>query len=193
MNKEEFLSQLREKLKKLPPDDVNDALEYYEEYLEEVGPENQESTIATWGSPSRIASQILAQYAVKQMTVDPSAKKGLSTVWVVLLAVFASPIAVPLAAALAMVVLALVIVLIALIASLGCIAVSFAAGGIVTVIAGFFFLAQSVQTGIFYIGVGLFLTGAGVAILPLVASLSKKGFNSIAALCSKYLSRRNSK
>jgi uncharacterized membrane protein len=193
VKKEEYLLQLRKKLVKLPPDDVNDAMEYYEEYLEEVGPENEETTMMAWGSPSRIASQIMAQYAVKQMSIDPSAKKGLSTVWIVLLAVFASPIAVPLAAALVAVVLALVVTIIALIASLGCVAVSFAGSGIVTIIAGFCLLTKSIQTAVFYIGVGLFLTGAGIAIMPCVVWLSKKGFNFIAIFCSKYLLRRISK
>ena len=190
MRKEEFLLQLREKLKKLPPADMSDALEYYEEYLEDVGPENEVTTIAAWDSPDRIASQIKAEYAMKRMEIDPSAKKGLSTVWVVLLAVFASPIAIPLAMALAIVVIALVIVMFSLIFSLACVSVSFAAGGIMSILVGFCLLAKSIPTAVLYIGTGLFLAGAGVAIFPFVIRLSKKGFNAIATLCSKYLSRR---
>jgi len=193
MNKEEFLLQLRKQLKKLPTADINDALEYYEEYLEEIDPENQDATIASWDSPDRIASQITAEYAMKQMVIDPSAKKGLSTVWVVLLAIFASPVAIPLAMALAIVVLALVIVMFSLIFSLACIAVSFAAGGIMSILVGVCLIAKSIQTASLYIGTGLFLAGAGVAIFPFVIRLSRKGFNAIATLCSKYLPRRSLK
>ena len=193
MKKEEFLLQLRKSLSKLPQNEVDDALEYYEEYLNEAGTENEEATIASWDSPERIASQITAEYAMKQLAIEPSAKKGLSTVWLVLLAIFASPVAIPLAASLAAVVFALLVVLISLIFSLACISVSFAAGGIMSVIVGFCLIAQSTQTAALYIGTGLFLAGAGAALFPCVILLSKKGFHAIATLCSKYLPRRSLK
>jgi uncharacterized membrane protein len=190
MSRDEFLSRLRRMLKKLPQQDADDALEYYEEYLEDAGPENEAATIAAWGSPDRIASQILAEYAVKQMNTEPSAKKGLSTAWVVVLAIFASPIAIPVAAAIACIMLALVIVVAAVILSVGAVSVSLAASGALCVILGACLVFRGFSTAVFYLGAGLFCAGAGIALFPFVIWLSKKGFNGIAKLFSKFLPRR---
>lgn len=192
MNKEQFLLQLREELKRLPPDEVDSAMEYYEEYLEEAGPENEEATIAAWGSPAKIASRINAEYEMKQVVANKSNKKGLSAVWVVILAIFASPIAIPVAAALAVVVLSLALVVITLIAALGVVALSFAFSGLVCVAAGISMIASSFPTFLFFTGAGLFLAGAGIAMCPFIARVSKSGFLSIAKLFNKYLLRRKS-
>ena len=130
MDKNEFLSRLREKLKRLPPEDINDAMEYYEEYLEDAGPENEAAVIAA------VASQVLTDYAVKQMKKEPSARRGLSTIWIVLLAIFASPIAIPVAAVIAIVALVLVAVVFIVVACVYITAVSLAAVGVLTFITG---------------------------------------------------------
>lgn len=190
MSKEEFLSQLRKKLKKLPPDDLNDALEYYEEYLEDAGAENEAAAIAAWGSPDRVASQITADYAVKQMGENPSAKKGLSTVWIVVLAIFASPIAIPVAAVIALAMLIVVMAVGIVIVCFYAAAVTVALVGAASFILGICLLFQSFQTAIFYIGAGLFFAGAGVAIFLFSVWFSKKSFNVIAKIFSKFISRR---
>lgn len=193
MNREEFLSKLRKCLKRLPPEEIDSALSYYAEYLDDVGPENEASEIAKLGNPYKIASQITADYAVRDMQAAPSAKKGLATVWVVLLAVFASPVAVPLALALACVAFAMVIVVFSLILALACVALSFVVAGLACVLVGIFTIVQSPATCLFYIGAGLFLLGAGVFASLAVIKLSKKGFNGIADMISKCLPRRAAK
>jgi uncharacterized membrane protein len=125
------------------------------------------------------------------MQNSPSAKKGLSTVWIVLLAVFASPIAVPIVLAVAAVALSLIIVLIALIVSLAAVAVSLTAAGIVLAVVGVCLIFQSLPTAIFYFGGGLFSFGVGLTFIPLVIWLSKWGFNMIATSLSRLLPGRN--
>lgn len=190
MTKEEFLSQLRNRLKKLPPEEVNDALEYYEEYLEEAGPEHELETIRAWGNPRQVASQIMAQYAIKQMTEEPSVHKGISSVWMIVLAIFASPIALPLAAALAVIVLALLICLLAVLLSLSAAAVSIVVSGLACFVVGLFLIAQSLPTCLLFTGVGLFLSGLGVIFSIFVARISIKSFRAIINQCSKHLPGR---
>lgn len=193
MNREEFLSKLRKCLKRLPPEEIDSALSYYAEYLDDVGPENEASAIAKLDSPYKIASQITADYAVRDMQAAPSAKKGLATVWVVLLAVFASPIAVPIALALACVAFALVITVFAVLFSLAAAALSIAVAGLACIVAGVCVIVQSPATCLFYLGMGLFLLGAGVLASLAVIKLSKIGFNGIANMISKCLPRRAAK
>lgn len=190
MNREQFLEKLKNKLKGLPAEDVSSALEYYEEYLDDAGPENEEATIAAWGSPDQLAGQILADYAVKQVNAEPSAKKSLSTAWVVILAICASPIAVPVAAVIICLMATLIIAVAAVILGLGGGAVGLLAGGAASVIMGFGVIFQSISTTIFFVGLGLFSVGAGAALMMFVIWLSKAGIRWVAKLFSKVLPRR---
>ena len=54
-------------LYKLPRHEIDDAIAYYNEYFEEAGPEAEADVIRELGSPSRIATQIKADYAVRQL------------------------------------------------------------------------------------------------------------------------------
>lgn len=58
MKKEEFLRQLEYLLQDIPEDDKRDAIDYYRDYLEEAGPDQEEEVLAEFGSPERIASVI---------------------------------------------------------------------------------------------------------------------------------------
>ena len=58
MNKEEFMTRVKELLADLPDDEnKQDALNYYQDYLEEAG-ENTDAVLKEFGSPERIASMI---------------------------------------------------------------------------------------------------------------------------------------
>lgn len=193
MNKEEFLAGLKKSLKRLPPEDASDAMEYYEEYLEDAGPENEAAALAAWGPPERVAAQLNAEYAMKRVNEQPSAKKGLSTVWVVILAVFASPVAVPVAALIACAMLLLVLAEAVVILFMWAGAVLLAACGVLTFVMGLCLLFVNFPTAVFYIGAGLFLAGAGTALFPPSIWLSKKGFGLTAKLFGKILHGRKSK
>jgi hypothetical protein len=49
MNKDEFLAGLKKSLKRLPPEDAADAVEYYEEYLEDAGQKTKPPPLAPGG------------------------------------------------------------------------------------------------------------------------------------------------
>ncbi|MEY8353757.1 DUF1700 domain-containing protein [Lachnospiraceae bacterium 54-53] len=58
MNRDEFMRELEYLLLDIPDEEKADALEYYRDYLEEAGPENEDKVIREFGSPERIASII---------------------------------------------------------------------------------------------------------------------------------------
>lgn len=60
MNKEIFLRDLRRFLADIPEDEREQALNYYEDYFEDAGPENEQKVIEELGSPIDIAKQIMA-------------------------------------------------------------------------------------------------------------------------------------
>ena len=53
MKKYEYLSELEKRLSALPADARRDALNYYEEYFDAAGPDNEDATAAELGDPAR--------------------------------------------------------------------------------------------------------------------------------------------
>ena len=101
MDRTEFLAALEKRLKPLPKEERTEALNYYSEYLEE-------GSVEDLGSVDEVARQILDQCAVNSLS---SGKKSgsLKTLWIVILSVFAAPIALPVAVALGAVILAVLV------------------------------------------------------------------------------------
>ena len=59
MKKYEYLSELEKRLSALPEAERRDALNYYEEYFDAAGPENEDATAAALGDPAEAARKIL--------------------------------------------------------------------------------------------------------------------------------------
>ncbi|MGE9904538.1 DUF1700 domain-containing protein [Streptococcus alactolyticus] len=53
MTKVEYLAKLDWYLRKLPKDDYQEAMDYFREYFDESGPENEEAVIAELGDSKR--------------------------------------------------------------------------------------------------------------------------------------------
>lgn len=58
MNKEEFLSQLEAHLSELPENEKQEALQYYRDYFEDAGKEQENDILASLGSPAEVAKNI---------------------------------------------------------------------------------------------------------------------------------------
>ena len=78
MNRAEFMKILRSELRRLPEDERNSALEYYEEYFDEAGLQKEQQVLENLGNPKKIAGQIKADYAMQQLDQEemPTAKKA---------------------------------------------------------------------------------------------------------------------
>lgn len=58
MKREEFLNQLEYLLQDISEEEKRDAIDYYRDYLEEAGEEQEEQVLKDFGSPERIAAII---------------------------------------------------------------------------------------------------------------------------------------
>lgn len=67
MDRREWLRKLQLELYKLPRGEIDDAIAYYTEYFEEAGPEREQEIIRELGDPAKVAAQIKADYAVRQL------------------------------------------------------------------------------------------------------------------------------
>ncbi len=58
MSREEYMKQLAFLLQDIPEDEKREALDWYEDYFDEAGPEIEEEIIRTLGSPEKVAAII---------------------------------------------------------------------------------------------------------------------------------------
>jgi len=190
MNRHEFISELKGKLRKLPYDEITEAIDYYEGYFDDAGEENEQATLEELGSPSAIAAQIIANFAVKEASAEKPRNKSWQSTWLVILALFASPIALPLILAAGAVALALIISLSAVLLSFIASGVAIVVAGLASVIAGILVIAQSFPTTLLCLGVGLLLLGVGAAIAMATTLLSKKCYGWLTKRIGGFILRR---
>ena len=70
MTRTEYLAELEKYLKKLPRKDYEEAMDYFTEYFDEVGPEGEEAAIADLGSPKEAAHEIMLNLLDKKVEED---------------------------------------------------------------------------------------------------------------------------
>lgn len=159
------MKQLKERLKRLPKEDFVRAVEYYEEYFQEAGEENEAKAIEDLGSPQEAADQIICDMALNY-SKEPvrNVRGGMNAIWVALLALFAMPIALPLLlTGVALVITALIVIwtlLLALLLMAVCVVIM----GPLTILAGFSVITQSIPVFLCCIGIGLMATGIGAVV-----------------------------
>lgn len=186
MTKTEYMKTLSHKLRRLPKEDYDRAIEYFEEYFAEAGAENEQQAVTDLGTPEEAAKTLIMDLAAQNIKEKPqTVKRGLSTLWIAVLAVCSAPITLPIAICI-LAVIAILLVCIAM--CIGCAVISaaaFAASGILSIIGGIFLLFQSVGNGLATIGFGMFITGASTLLVYAAVLLFKWFIRKISILLGK--------
>ena len=119
MNKQEFITRLREKLSGLPTQDVEERLAFYIEMIDDRMEEglSEEKAVAAIGTIDEIAEQIVADLPLTKLVKEKIKPKRALRAWEIVLLVLGSPIWLSLLIAVFAVVLALYAVLWSLIVS----------------------------------------------------------------------------
>ena len=63
MDRKEYLERLEQLLLVLPQEEREEALQYYTDYFDDAGAENEEKVIWELGSPEEVAAKIRAGYS----------------------------------------------------------------------------------------------------------------------------------
>ena len=58
MNRAEYMKELAYLLQDVPDEEKEEALQYYEDYFDDAGPENEEKVVVELGRPEKIAAII---------------------------------------------------------------------------------------------------------------------------------------
>ena len=77
MDRLEFMNQLESLLRDIPVTEREEALQYYNDYFDEAGPENEARVIRELGSPQKVASTIKDELSM--LTEEETVENELST------------------------------------------------------------------------------------------------------------------
>ena len=174
MTKTEYIAKLTKYLRKLPQQDYEEAIEYFMEYFEEAGPENEARVIAELGTPKEAAHEVISRLLDEKIIEDESSLRNKTTIlWIAILAVLASPVALPiLLFFLAMIVTLLMIIFAVIVTAL---ALTFALliSGVYTFFTSFSLLSVSLASTLFGGGLGLLMFGGALLLLLISFEICK--------------------
>ena len=193
MTKTEYIAKLTKYLRKLPQQDYEEAIEYFMEYFEKAGPENESLVIAELGTPKEAAHEVISRLLEEKIVEDKSSLRNKTTIlWIAILAVLASPVALPiLLFFLAMIVTLLMIIFAVIVTAL---ALTFALliSGVYTFFTSFSLLSVSLASTLFGGGLGLLMFG-GALLLLLISFEICKLIVKLIALLIKWLIKKGRK
>lgn len=192
MTKEQFLFQLEQQLLDIPQEEREEAMEYYRDYFNDAGEENEERVIAELGSPKKVAASI--KEGLKSGREDTSgngqlpqtrggtksysgANRGRQQTdsrskWILILIVgiLTFPVWIGLAAALFGILIAVVAVLVTLTIAVVAVMAAGLFAGVVCIVFGIVrFVTGRFLSGIMTFGVGMLAFAAGCLFLALLA------------------------
>lgn len=174
MTRTEYIAKLTKYLRKLPQQDYKEAIEYFMEYFEEAGPENEARVIAELGTPKEAAHEVISRLLEEKIVEDKSSLRNKTTIlWIAILAVLASPVALPiLLFFLAMIVTLLMIIFAVIVTAL---ALTFALliSGVYTFFTSFSLLSVSLASTLFGGGLGLLMFGGALLLLLISFEICK--------------------
>ena len=191
MDKQTFLQELDYRLRHMPEEDKLDAIEYYSEYIDDLNLPPDSDICIHLGSPKEVARQIIADTTEKK--IDEQQEKNTtrgfgSILWLVILGIFASPIALPLA-------IAAIVLIFAGVVTIGSIIFAFGVSGFACVISGILITIVSLTAAglaqkFIVLGCGLFVIGLGIMFLLGTAALARALVSLISSIIKKRLLKK---
>lgn len=162
MNRHDYLTQLKRYLKRLPKEDYQDALDYFEEYFDDAGPENEAAAIAALGTPKEAAHDILINLYDKK-TQDGESKSS-NLIVLVFLSILAAPIGLPMALTLIALLLTGIILLLSLLLVLASVSIALLSMGIASILAAWELATLALNSAALYFGGGLIAIGLSLLV-----------------------------
>lgn len=167
MTREEYMAKLQKYLRKLPKQDYEDAIEYFNEYFSDTDEEGQQKLMEELGTPKEAASDLMHNLLDRKLqeqdtgTEEKKSKKGITLLAV--LAIVSTPVTVPLFITMLVVLLSVAICIVSVIVSDFIAAFSLLLVGGKLLLRGIVSFPYSLSGALTITGCGLF--GIGCAIL----------------------------
>lgn len=192
MNKYEFINLLSKKLEKLPEEERKDVIRYYEEYFEEAQIKYETNVLDELPHPSEVASQILSEYAVKELN-NNKVKNKISSLWFILLAVLVSPLAFPIALPILIFLFVGIILILVFGFVFVVVSTSLVGAGISVLVSGISSIFSNFGFALMSIGTGTLMIGLTVLIFIGIFYVMSKVITFVINAINKKLSSKNDK
>lgn len=186
MNRNDFIKELQRRLRYLPKEDRDDAIAYYNEYLDDMELDQNEDVSAKLGNPKDVAREIIENCtakAVESQKENNSIKGSGKLVWLVILAIASLPVSLPLAIAAVAIATALLAVVFSILISLFAVAIGIVFIGIVWLVLSF--ATPGFANKIATFGLAAVILGIGIFATMGMIELSKLVVRSIGKLFVK--------
>ena len=214
MTRNEYMEQLKRYLRRLPKEDYENAVEYFSEYFDEAGPENEQQMMKDLGDPKEAAREVLlnlleesvengsAEEASRTETVKTFSEKALpekkkrspgKIILLAFLVICASPVSIALLIAGLAVLAAVVLVIAAVIFSLAVTSIATIAGGIMVVGFGATLVMRSLAAACMMVGGGFLLAGDGILFGVLTVYICKWCATGIGRLVNRMVRKKVSR
>ncbi|KRN31604.1 DUF1700 domain-containing protein [Liquorilactobacillus mali] len=168
MDSQRYLEELSKLLSSLSKDEVEAAVDFYSEFISDAGLTTRSEIETRLGTPKQLARKIMADHSVRmddenEEKVKP-ARINSKMIWLIVLVILSSPMTLGLGGGL---LIALVAVIFSVILMVVVIFAGLIVGMAVTLYVGISLLFQSLNTGLFYIGIFLMFLGLLLVLLPI--------------------------
>lgn len=174
MTRTEYIAKLTKYLRKLPQKDYEEALEYFMEYFEEAGPENEAQVIAELGTPKEAAHEVISRLLDEKIIEEKSSLRNKTTIlWIAILAVLASPVALPILLFFLAMIMTLLMIIFAVIVTALALTFALLISGIYTFFTSFSLLSVSLASTLFGGGLGLLMFGGALLLLLISFEICK--------------------
>lgn len=193
MTRTEYIAKLTKYLRKLPQQDYEEAIEYFMEYFEEAGPENEARVIAELGTPKEAAHEVISRLLEEKIVEDKSSLRNKTAIlWIAILAVLASPVALPILLFFLAMIMTLLMIIFAVIVTALALTFALLISGIYTFFTSFSLLSVSLASTLFGGGLGLLMFG-GALLLLLISFEIYKLIVKLITLLIKWLIKKGRK
>ena len=165
MNKEEFLSGVKEKLEGLPPKELEESLAYYREMIEDRMEDGmqEEEAVAAMGSVEEAASQILDGMSLPKLVKAKVKLSRTLRAWEIALLIAGSPVWVPLLVCIVLVFFTFYVVVASLLFTIHALNLALAVAGIAGIASAILqFATNRALGGGLTLGAAIFSAGASV-------------------------------
>ena len=164
MNKQEFLSKLKNSLSRLPKKEVDERIEFYSEMIDDRVEDglSEEQAVAGLGTVEQVATQIVSEIPLSRIVTERIKPKRKMKAWEIVFLVVGSPIWLALLISAFAIAISLYAVLWALVVSAWAVVISFGAGVVGGVLGGLLMIFTSNALS------GLALIGAGITCVGLM-------------------------
>ena len=174
MTRTEYIAKLTKYLRKLPQQDYEEAIEYFMEYFEEAGPENEARVIAELGTPKEAAHEVISRLLEEKIVEDKSSLRNKTAIlWIAILAVLTSPVALPILLFFLAMIMTLLMIIFAVIVTALALTFALLISGIYTFFTSFSLLSVSLASTLFGGGLGLLMFGGALLLLLISFEICK--------------------